>query len=154
MRHHNIAHYVIGILCFFAVFAALPPICSGSPPFTLQVKGIQIISDPYKNDAHFRPFGMRKKVSLACLLFSNEGGFIRLDLDRSKIEKLQDNLGTDLSIDNETNKNGFRPLCPISKDLKALKFTINGLRLPEEGATSIIASGVLAVKAGYNLKIL
>ena len=152
MRNHKLIYYVIGVLCFFALSAAVPSICSGPPPFSMQVSGIRIVKDGYQDEWELLPFGWAVGTSLTCLLICNEGHIIALDPTRSKIEKLEDNMGTDLTVDNEGSKNGFWPFCQISKDLKALKFTINGLRLPEKGATSIIASGVLAVKAGYNLK--
>lgn len=146
MRNHKLIYYAIGVLCFFALSATVPSICSGSPPFSMQVSGIRIVKDGYQDEWELRPFGWDVGTSLTCLLICNEGHIIALDPTRSKIEKLEDNLGTDLSIVPARDNKSLGLFNPISKDRKALTFTISSRHLPKNGATSIKTSGFITAK--------
>jgi hypothetical protein len=141
-------HYVIVIVGIFAFCSAVPSICDGAPSFSVEVKGMRIVADGYGGEEGLRPFAKSKGISLVCFLFMPAGNIIQFDRDTSTIDKFQDNRGTDLPLGNDfTMQSGFGMFFEISKDKKALKFDIGSQHLPKKEATSIIASGTLAIKA-------
>ena len=147
MKSHNMIHYVILIVAIFALYSAIPSICDGMPSYSLKVKGMQIVADGYGGEEDLRPFAKSKGISLVCFLFMPEKSIIQFDTDTSTIDKFQDNMGTDLPLgDDFTMKSGFGMFHEISKDKKGLQFEINSQHLPKKEATSIVASGVLAIK--------
>jgi len=115
--------------------------------------GVRIVADEYGTDTDaLRPFNWLKGSSLACLLFLPEGGIIQFDVGRSKIEKFQDNMGTNLLNEDTSFRPVFGPLYEISTDRKAILFDLDSENLPKKGATSIRASGVLAIKVATATK--
>ena len=147
MRSQNMIHYVIVIVGFLALCSAVPSICDGAPSFSVEVKGMQIVDDRYGEEEDFSPFAKSKGISLVCYLFLHEGNIIQFDPDTSTIDKLQDNKGTDLPLGSDfTGQSGFGMFDQISKDKRVLKFEIISQHIPKKEATSIVASGVLAIK--------
>ena len=152
MRSHSILHYVIAVLCLFAL-CSVPSICFGAPSFSIEAMGVRIVADEYGTDSDaLRPFNWLKGSSLACLLILPEGGIIQFDVRRSKIKKFQDNMGTNLLNEDTSWRPVFGPLYEISADGKAILFDLDSQNLPKKGATSIKASGVLAIKVATATK--
>ena len=152
MRSHSILHYVIAVLCLFAL-CSVPSICFGAPSFSIEAMGVRIVAAEYGTDTDaLRPFNWLKGSSLACLLFLPEGGIIQFDVRRSKIKKFQDNMGTNLLNEDTSWRPVFGPLYEISADGKAILFDLETENLPKKGATSIKASGVLAIKVATATK--
>ena len=71
MRTQNMIHYVIVILGFFALCSAVPSICHGAPPFSVEVKGMQVVADRYGEEEDFSPFAKSKGVSKVSLIWKH-----------------------------------------------------------------------------------
>ena len=147
MINYAIYRYMTAILCIFCLYATLPSISEGAPPFSLEVKGIRIVANGYGGEEDLNPFDKSKGISLVCILSMSEGSIIQFDPGSSTIEKFQDNIGTNLPLVNEIMvESGFGVFYEFSEDQKALMFDINSQHIPGKEATSINTSGVLAVK--------
>ncbi|MGD8230112.1 MAG: hypothetical protein PVI20_20215 [Desulfobacteraceae bacterium] len=152
MRNHSIPHYVIAVLCLFAL-CSVTSTGFGAPSFRIEPMGVRIVASEYGTDTDsLRPFNWSKGSSLACLLLLPEGGIIQFDVSKSKIEKFQDNMGTNLLSEDTSWRPVFGPLYEISTDRKAILFDLDSENVPKKGATSIRASGALAIKVATATK--
>ena len=93
-----------------------------------------------------KPFNSFKGISVSCLVTLPQGGIVKFDQDNSSLDKFVDNLGTNLKNDQIPIGSGIGMMSEISSDRRAVMFEINGLNLPDKKATSINASGYVAIK--------
>lgn len=114
--------------------------------WTLSVQGIKIAGNGYKNTSeNIMPFNQFKGTAVACLLIIKSGGIISFVVVKSSINEFKDNLGTNLIDPGAMHGNGFGFMPELSKDRSALMFDITGSNLPDKRATSMSASGMLAI---------
>lgn len=140
------------LIIIFAI-ALLPGICFAALQGKIEVKGIRIITDGYGTDIDsLKPFNSFKGTSVSCLVIFPQGGIIKFDQDNSSLVKFVDNLGTNLINDKIPVGSGIGMMNEVSSDRKAVMFEINGLNLPDNKATSIMASGHVCILTATSKK--
>ncbi len=136
-----------GARCVCAQAAAEPKV---------QVCGVRVVGVGYENeDELLRAFRWRKGTTVALLVTVPEGGLISVNRDETKVTRMADDRGTDLTVSSKglAREAQVSRGAQVSDDGKACVLEINGQESPAAGATSIALAGTISLKCGSKKEI-
>ena len=136
-----------GARCACAQAAAEPKV---------QVCGVRVVGAGYENgDEIMRAFRWRKGTTVALLVTVPDGGLISVNRDETKVTKMADDRGTDLTVSSRgiTRDAQVSRGIQISVDGKSCIVEISGQQVPAEGAAYIAAAGTISLKCGSKKEI-
>jgi hypothetical protein len=117
----------------------------------VQVCGVRVVGQGYENeDELLRAFHWRKGTTVALLVTVPEGGLISVNRDETKVTRMTDDRGTDLTVSQKgiTREAQVSRGAQVSADAKACIIEINGQEAPAAGASSIAVAGTISLKCG------
>ncbi|MBI3726147.1 hypothetical protein HY251_19635 [bacterium] len=118
------------------------------PEITLEVAGVRVSGQGYKEDMNIRPFGSFFVGSSVAVLVRCQGAsLIGIDADACKLSQVADDKGTDLAGATDEmlgRPAGFWTPGQVSKDGKAGMLQLDAWKVPAKGARSIHIEGALA----------
>jgi hypothetical protein len=117
----------------------------------VQVCGVRVVGAGYENeDELLRAFRWRKGTTVALLVTVPEGGLISVNRDETKVTRMADDRGTDLTVSSKgiTREPQVSRGAQVSADGKACVLEINGQEAPAAGAASITLAGTISLKCG------
>lgn len=136
-----------GARCACAQTAAEPQV---------QVCGVRVVGAGYENgDEIMRAFRWRKGTTVALLVTVPEGGLISVNRDETKVTKMTDDRGTDLTVSSKgiTREAQASRRIQVSADGKSCIVEISGQEAPAAGATCIAVAGTISLKCGSKKEI-
>ena len=136
-----------GARCACAQAAAEPKV---------QVCGVRVVGAGYENDDEvLRAFRWRKGTTVALLVTVPEGGLIAVNRDETKVAKMTDDRGTDLTVSSKgiAREAQVSKGVQVSADAKNCVIEINGQEVPAVGATYIAVAGTISLKCGSKKEI-
>ena len=131
-----------GARCACAQTAAEPKV---------RVCGVRVVGEGYENDDELlRAFRWRKGTTVALLVTVPEGGLIAVNRDETKVAKMTDDRGTDLTVSSKgiTREAQVSKGAQVSADAKVCIIEINGQEVPAVGAACIAVAGTISLKCG------
>jgi len=117
----------------------------------VQVCGVRIVGAGYETDDEvLRAFRWRKGTTVALLVTVPDGGLISVNRDETKVAKMTDDRGTDLTVSSKgiTREAQVSRGTQVSADSRSCIIEINGQEVPATGATYIAVAGTLSLKCG------
>lgn len=126
-------------------------VCAQAAEPKVQVCGVRVVGAGYENeDELLRAFRWRKGTTVALLVTVPEGGLISVNRDETKVTRMADDRGTDLTVSSKgiTREPQVSRGAQVSADGKACVIEINGQEAPASGATCIALAGTISLKCG------
>ncbi len=117
----------------------------------VQVCGVRVVGAGYETDDEvLRAFRWRKGTTVALLVTVPEGGLISVNRDETKISKMTDDRGTDLTVSSKgiTREAQTSRGTQISADGRTCIIEIIAQEAPAAGATYVAVAGTLSLKCG------
>ncbi|MGD1002654.1 MAG: hypothetical protein ABSA67_18345 [Candidatus Brocadiia bacterium] len=117
----------------------------------VQVCGVRVVGAGYETDDEvLRAFRWRKGTTVALLVTVPDGGLISVNRDETKVAKMTDDRGTDLTVSSKgiTREAQVSRGTQVSADSRSCIIEINGQEVPATGATYIAVAGTLSLKCG------
>jgi len=112
----------------------------------VRVCGVRIVAGPYNDEQKLRAFNMFPGTVLALEVEYPAGGLIAFDSDKSTLEKLADEKGTSLLVEQQFGRSGFSMWPRFSADQKVALIEASGGGVPARGTREIRARGTLVFR--------
>jgi len=122
----------------------------------VQVCGVRVVGAGYENDDEvLRAFRWRKGTTVALLVTVPEGGLIAVNRDETKVAKMTDDRGTDLTVSLKgiTREAQVSRGTQVSADARTCIIEISGQEVPAADATCIAVAGTISLKCGGKKEI-